>query len=86
MVDDPTKSGPADRSRINIHQAHEVAYWTKALGVSEQRLREAVAAVGVMAADVRAHLGVSKYRTAARTRTGVSPQRADPGRGVEWAL
>src|SRR5215217_6913206 len=31
MTDDRSKAGPADRSRINVHQDHEVQYWTNAL-------------------------------------------------------
>jgi hypothetical protein len=57
MADDPAKKGAADRSRINVNESHELAYWTKTLGVSEAQLREAVKHVGVMAADVRRHLG-----------------------------
>jgi hypothetical protein len=57
MADDPTKKGSADRSRINVNEAHEVAYWTKTLGVSEGQLREAVKKVGVSASEVRQHLG-----------------------------
>lgn len=53
MADDLTKRGKADRDRINVNEAHEVRYWTKALGVSEAQLREAVDQAGVMAADVR---------------------------------
>lgn len=53
MADDLTKRGKADRDRINVNEAHEVRYWTKALGVSEAQLRDAVAQAGVMAADVR---------------------------------
>lgn len=56
MGDDLNKSGSGDRERISLSQDHEVAYWTKALGVSEQELRDAVSAVGNMAADVRARL------------------------------
>lgn len=56
MSDDPNKRGPADRSRINLHENHELSYWTKELGVSREKLEAAVKAVGVMAADVRAHL------------------------------
>ena len=50
-------TGKQDRDRINTSEAHEVQYWTKALGVSEQQLKDAVKKVGSMAADVRAHLG-----------------------------
>ena len=57
MADDKSKKGPQDAGRINIHEAYEVEYWTKALGVTAQRLREAVAAVGTSAAAVRRYLG-----------------------------
>jgi len=56
MTDDRSKAGPADRSRINVHQDHEVQYWTNALGVSELELREAVKAAGPSAEKVRALL------------------------------
>jgi hypothetical protein len=56
MADDPNVRGPQDRARINVGQEHEVRYWTKALGVTEQQLRDAVRAVGPMAEKVRAHL------------------------------
>lgn len=57
MPDDTTNRGAQDRARININEDHEVRYWTQALGVSEEQLREAVAAVGVSADAVRQHLG-----------------------------
>lgn len=57
MADDRAKRGPADASRINVNEEHELRYWTTALEVSESELRAAVAAAGVMAKDVRAHLG-----------------------------
>lgn len=57
MPDDLTNRGQADRLRINVNEHHEVLYWTEALECTEQELRDAVAAVGVMAKDVRAHLG-----------------------------
>jgi hypothetical protein len=56
MSDNPNERGPADSSRINVNQDHEVRYWTKALKCTERQLRDAVAAVGVMADDVRARL------------------------------
>ena len=58
MPDDLTKTGPADDRRINIHQDHEVRYWTQELGVSAERLRQAVHAVGPMVKDVKRQLGV----------------------------
>ncbi|MDM0049941.1 DUF3606 domain-containing protein [Variovorax sp. J22R115] len=57
MPDDTTNRGTQDRARINVNEDHEVRYWTQALGVSEAKLREAVAAVGVSADAVRQHLG-----------------------------
>jgi len=53
MNDDLTKKGPKDRTRINIHEPWEVTYWTKALGVSKQKLILAVKTVGVMVKDVK---------------------------------
>jgi hypothetical protein len=57
MADDLENRGAGDRTRINVNEAHELAYWTKALGVSADELKAAVKAVGVMTADVRKHLG-----------------------------
>ncbi|MBN9614934.1 MAG: DUF3606 domain-containing protein [Acidobacteriales bacterium 59-55] len=53
MADDKSNRGPADRARINIHEAYEVEYWSKELGVDPERLRELVGKHGVMAADIR---------------------------------
>jgi hypothetical protein len=52
MADDKTNRGPQDRLRINVTEKYEVQYWTEKFGVSEERLRDAVNRVGVMAADV----------------------------------
>lgn len=62
MSDDLKNPGKADRDRINVNEPHEVAYWTKALGVTKQELEAAVKAVGVMAKDVREHLAKQKKR------------------------
>ncbi len=56
MPDNLNLRGPADQSRINVHERHEVTYWTGKYGCTEQQLRDAVTAVGPMAADVEAHL------------------------------
>lgn len=56
MSDDTSKRGPADRQRVNVDEDYEVRYWTDKWDVSEERLRQAVAAVGVMASDVEAWL------------------------------
>lgn len=56
MSDDKQNSGSPDRDRINVNEDYELRYWTKALNVSAEELRAAVAAVGTNASAVRAHL------------------------------
>lgn len=56
MSDDTSKRGPADRQRVNVNEDYEVRYWTEKWNVSEERLRRAVDAAGVMADDVEAWL------------------------------
>jgi Protein of unknown function (DUF3606) len=46
MLDDLTKRGSPDRSKIAMHEEHEVHYWTKHLGVSREELQRAVDKVG----------------------------------------
>jgi len=57
MADNKSNRGAADRSRINVNEDYELRYWTKALGVSEEELREAVRKYGTSAEAVRSHLG-----------------------------
>ena len=57
MADNKSDVGSPDRDRIAMSEEHEVRYWTKALGVSKERLQQAVDAVGSSAAKVRQHLG-----------------------------
>ncbi|MFD1871515.1 DUF3606 domain-containing protein [Hymenobacter bucti] len=47
---------PADATRINIKSVNEVNYWCQILNCTETRLRNAVIAVGSLAADVRTYL------------------------------
>ena len=56
MSDDRTKTGTADATRINVHEAYELRYWSQNLGITPERLKEAVRAVGPMVKDVRAYL------------------------------
>jgi hypothetical protein len=56
MPDNLKNTGKQDDSRINVNQDHEVTYWTKELGVTAEKLREAVKAVGPMVKDVRKYL------------------------------
>lgn len=55
-MDDPNQRNSPDSKLISLGEDHEVRYWTKALGVSEHELRNAVAAVGNSAEKVRQHL------------------------------
>ena len=57
MTDDRSKAGKPDRDRINVHEAYEVRDWAKTLGVTPEKLREAVVKVGPMVAAVKKYLG-----------------------------
>ena len=57
MSDDKSKTGRADRQRINMSEDYEVRDWAKKFGVTEDGLRKAVERVGPMADDVRRELG-----------------------------
>ena len=46
MVDNPDLRGAQDRSRISLEEEHEARYWSEKYGVTRERLREAVDAVG----------------------------------------
>lgn len=56
MTDDKTKAGGQDRQRISLNEDYEVRDWASKFGVSEERLRAAVAKVGNMADDVEREL------------------------------
>lgn len=56
MPDDLSKRGAQDRSRININEEHELRYWTEALGVTRDRLKQLVKQVGTRAENVRAQI------------------------------
>jgi hypothetical protein len=57
-MDSLTKREQPDRSKINMHQPHEVKYWTHALNVTREELQAAVDKVGNSAATVRKELGL----------------------------
>jgi hypothetical protein len=59
MADDPSKRRPQDSQRINIHEDHEVRYWTQKFGVTREQLEAAVQKVGVMVKDVEQELKVA---------------------------
>ncbi len=57
MSDDLKQRAPQDASRISLSEDWELRYWTKALGVSEDRLRQLVKEHGHSAAKVKQALG-----------------------------
>ena len=54
-MDNKTKNA-ADRRQIDVHEAYELAYWSRKFGVSRERLAEAVQKVGTNAEDVAIEL------------------------------
>jgi hypothetical protein len=56
MADDKSNLHGQDRQRININQDYELRDWSKSLGVSQEKLKEAVGAVGDRADKVREYL------------------------------
>jgi hypothetical protein len=56
MSDDKSTRGPADASRINVHEDYELRYWSQKFGVTAEELKAAVKSAGVMAKDVEARL------------------------------
>lgn len=57
MADDLKNTGKQDDIRINVNQPWEVKHWSEKLGVSEEKLRQAVKAVGPMVKDVKKYFG-----------------------------
>jgi hypothetical protein len=57
MADDLKNRGAQDRARVNIHEEHEVRYWSEKWGVTKEQLAAAVASVGVSADAVARQLG-----------------------------
>lgn len=55
-MDNLSNRGQPDRSKINMHEAHEVAYWTQQLHVTKEELQAVVDKVGSSAAAVRKEL------------------------------
>lgn len=53
MPDNLKKTKPQDASFINVHEAHEMDYWTQALGVPKDKLIATVVKVGTTVAAVK---------------------------------
>ena len=60
--------GAQDRSKINMHEPHEVQHWTKHLKVSKEQLQKAVDKVGNAAAAVRKELTATPSQRVRSTR------------------
>lgn len=58
MPDDLSKTGKPDDSRINVHEEHEVRYWTQKFGITREQLVQAVKSAGPMVKDVKRYLGL----------------------------
>jgi hypothetical protein len=52
--------GPQDYDRINVLVEAELAYWTKAFGVTREQLAAAIQQVGPRIPDLRKVLGVPR--------------------------
>jgi len=52
MADNPNIRGQEDRQRIDVHQEHELRYWSEKFGVTPDDLKEAIEAVGPVVEDV----------------------------------
>jgi hypothetical protein len=57
-MDSLIKREQPERSKINLHQPHELKYWSHALGVSKEEICAAIEKVGNSAAAVRKELGL----------------------------
>ncbi len=85
MSDNPNKRGREDRARVNVHESHELRYWTGKFGCTQRQLREAVDAVGVMAKDVAAHLGFSPQPRRPRAAKAKRRPASEPPAGADAA-
>lgn len=72
MADSKKKRGGADRARIALGEAYEVAYWSKKFKVTPAKLKYAVKKVGHSAKKVEAYFYEQKHRTADRSRVALS--------------
>ena len=90
MADDITRRGQTDSARvINAYEEHEVRYWCKEFGCSEEELFDAVDAVGTMSNKVRAHmsrrLGRAKASSGKKVVTSASRVAAPSTSGPNGA-
>lgn len=55
-MDDTSKTGRQDDSQVNVNEAYEVQYWSEKFGVTADRLKQAVKAVGTQVKAVEEYL------------------------------
>jgi hypothetical protein len=60
MSDNLKRKRPEDATKINVNQRWELEYWSRKLGASKEKLKQAVKAVGPSALLVKVRLGLSK--------------------------
>jgi hypothetical protein len=70
MPDNTSQSGGQDRKRINVNQDYELRDWSDKLGVTPERLKEAVQAVGDSADKVQQYLKGSERSGSREGREG----------------
>ena len=56
-MSDDLSNAQGEGIRINVNESWDVRYWAKELGVTEEKLTEAIDAVGVQVDAVRKYLG-----------------------------
>lgn len=56
MSDDKSKTGSADRTRINVNEDYELRDWSTKFRCTHEELKAAVKAVGTSATAVEEHL------------------------------
>ena len=56
------RRGGRESARINMGEASEVAYWTRAFGISQERLAAIIAKVGDRVDAVRAEIADARKR------------------------
>jgi uncharacterized protein DUF3606 len=73
----------SDNKLISLSEPHEVRYWTKTLGITEEQLRDVVGRVGHSAAKVRVELGMKEESTEGNSGPtgsgGVAAESPSPG-------
>jgi Protein of unknown function (DUF3606) len=58
----PKKRDYGNKTRIDLNQSYQVAYWKERFGVTEQELSEAVHAAGALARKVEEYLKSKEAR------------------------